>query len=282
MGKLLKGAPVASELCEEIKRRVRELSPKGVVPRLAVVRAGAREDDLAYERGIKKRCETTGVELTVKELPPGCSTEDVVGAVNELGGDASVHGILVMRPLPRGVDDAAVCAAVPPSKDVDGVSAGSMASVYSGRGDGFPPCTAEATVALLRHYGVGLEGKNAVVVGRSLVIGRPAAMLLMRENATVTVCHSKTENLEELLGRADVVVTAAGRPELIDSTVFKEGCAVADVGVSFTSDGRMAGDVRLRAEGVSADVSPVPGGVGAVTSAVVVLHTVAAAERLSR
>ncbi len=281
MGRLLKGAPVAAALCEEIKQRVSGLADGGVVPCLAVVRAGAREDDLAYERGIKKRCEAAGVLLRVCELAPGCSTDDVVGAIKSLGGDGSVHGILVMRPLSGGADDAAVCAAVPPEKDVDGVSAGSMSAVYSGRGVGFPPCTAEATVRLFKHYGVPLEGASAAVVGRSLVIGRPAAMLLMRENATVTLCHSRTRDLSGILAAADIVVAAAGSAELIDGGIFKEGCAVADVGVNFTADGRMTGDVRPCASS-PADISPVPGGVGAVTSAVAVLHTVQAAERQCR
>ncbi len=280
MADILKGAPVSLSICESVSKEVSELKKAGITPRIAVVRAGARDDDLAYERGIKKKCADTGVDFVSVELPLECTTRDVVRTVETLGADPEIDGILVMRPLPSGVDDAAVCSALPTEKDVDGITAGSMAAVFSGRGAGFAPCTAEAVVKLLDFYKIDIKGARITVVGRSLVIGRPAAMLLMARGGTVTICHTATKDLAAAVKNAEIVVAAAGKPNMITRELLVASKTVIDVGINFLPDGRMVGDVDFDAAlDVCSAVTPVPGGVGAVTSAVLMQHVVDAAKQ---
>lgn len=278
MSRLLKGAPVAEALSEEARTQSALLVSQGIVPTLALLRLGERGDDLAYERGILRRCEKSGVTPRKVELPADASPERVRETVAGLSADAAVHGILLFRPLP--FDDADIRAAAAPGKDVDGMTAGSMAAVYTGAGEGFAPCTAEACLALLRHYEVPLAGRRAVVVGRSLVIGRPLALLLLRENATVTIAHSKTPDLAAVCRGADLVIAAAGRAGLLGAEHLKAGQTVVDVGVHVRPDGSLCGDVRFEeAEAVADAVTPVPGGVGPITAAVLCRNTVLAAAR---
>ena len=279
MAEILKGAPAAAALTEELTRRAEALRQKGVVPCLAIVRLGARDDDLAYERGAMKRCAAIGIAVRQVVLPEDADTASVLSAIRDINEDDTVHGCLIMRPLPRGVDEAAVCAALTPRKDVDGVTPGAMAAVYEGRGGA--PCTAEACLTLLRHYGVALDGKRAVVVGRSAVIGRPAAMLLLRENATVTICHSHTVDLPAIVREADIVIAALGKAEALGVDCFRAGQTVVDVGIhSSEAKGRMVGDVDFDAAAPIVDaITPVPGGVGAVTTAVLCRHVIDAAEK---
>ena len=250
-----------------------------MAPCLAIVRLGARDDDLAYERGAMKRCAAIGIAVRQVVLPEDADTASVLSAIRDINEDDTVHGCLIMRPLPRGVDEAAVCAALTPRKDVDGVTPGAMAAVYEGRGGA--PCTAEACLTLLRHYGVALDGKRAVVVGRSAVIGRPAAMLLLRENATVTICHSHTVDLPAIVREADIVIAALGKAEALGVDCFRAGQTVVDVGIhSSEAKGRMVGDVDFDAAAPIVDtITPVPGGVGAVTTAVLCRHVIEAAEK---
>ena len=279
MAEILKGAPAAAALTEKLTRRAEALRQKGVVPCLAIVRLGARDDDLAYERGAMKRCAAIGIAVRQVVLPEDADTASVLSAIRDINEDDTVHGCLIMRPLPRGVDEAAVCAALTPRKDVDGITPGAMAAVYEGRGGA--PCTAEACLTLLRHYGVALDGKRAVVVGRSAVIGRPAAMLLLRENATVTICHSHTADLPSILREADIVIAALGKAEALGVDCFRAGQTVVDVGIhSSEAKGRMVGDVDFDAAAPIVDtITPVPGGVGAVTTAVLCRHVIDAAEK---
>lgn len=279
MAEILKGAPAAAALTEELTRRAEALRQKGVVPCLAIVRLGARDDDLAYERGAMKRCAAIGIAVRQVILPEDADTASVLSAIRDINEDDTVHGCLIMRPLPRGVDEAAVCAALTPRKDVDGVTPGAMAAVYEGRGGA--PCTAEACLTLLRHYGVALDGKRAVVVGRSAVIGRPAAMLLLRENATVTICHSHTADLPAIVREADIVIAALGKAEALGADCFRAGQTVVDVGIHYSeAKGRMVGDVDFDAAAPIVDaITPVPGGVGAVTTAVLCRHVIDAAEK---
>jgi len=282
MAELLKGAPVAAALTEAYRARAEALRARGVAPALAFMRVGAREDDLAYERAAHRRCEQIGIETRTLALPENAPQEELLDALRTLGGDASVHGLLLFRPLPEGFDEAAACAAIPPEKDVDGVSPASMAALYADAPEGFAPCTAEACLALLRHYRVPLEGARALVIGRSLVIGKPAALLLLRENATVTVAHSRTRELGALCRAADVVLVAAGRAGLIGAEHLRSGQTVVDVGIHALPDGALCGDVRFaEAEPLARAITPVPGGVGAVTAAVLCGHVLRAAERLS-
>ena len=280
MADLLKGAPAAAALTERVAARSAALRERGVEPVLAIVRVGAREDDLSYERAAMKRCERAGVGARRFELPGDCSQDELMAVVREVNDDPGIHGCLMFRPLPRHLDEGAAARALDPAKDVDGITPSSLAGVFSG-GDGFAPCTAEAVLVLLDHYGCALEGARATVVGRSLVIGRPVAMLLQRRNATVTMCHTRTRDLAGECRRADVVVVAAGHAGTVGAACASPGQVVVDVGINWDeSAGRLVGDVDFDAvEPVVAALTPVPGGVGAITTAVLADHTVTAAER---
>ena len=279
MAELFKGAPVAAALIEDLRARAEALVARGVVPTLAILRAGERGDDLTYERAALRRCEACGVAARVIALPADVTRERLLDELAALNADARVHGVLPMRPLPF---DGEVCAALAPEKDVDGVTPASMAALYAGTGAAFAPCTAEACVALLKHYGVPLAGRRAVVIGRSLVIGRPLALLLLAENATVTLAHSRTEDLPALCREADVLAVAAGRAGLVGAEHLRPGQTVVDVGVNVLPDGTLAGDVRADEAARAAAVTPVPGGVGAVTTAVLCAHVIRAAERQTK
>ena len=266
MAELLKGAPCAKALRE-----------RGTAPCLAILRAGERGDDLAYERAALKRCAALGVETRTVLLSADVSREALLDALRVLNDDPAVHGILPLRPLPH---DAAVCAALMPEKDVDGVTAAAMAALYAGAENANAPCTAAACLELLKYYHIPLAGRRVLVIGRSLVIGKPAAMLLLRENATVTIAHSKSEELAALCREADVLLVAAGRAGLIGAEHVREGQTVLDVGIHPLPDGSLCGDVRFdEVEPVVEAITPVPGGVGAVTTAVLALQTIRAAGR---
>ncbi len=280
MAELWKGAPAAKALTEEVSRRANALREKGVVPTLALVRVGAREDDLAYERSAVKRCAACGIETRSVVLDEQAATEELIAVLNNLNTDDSVHGILLFRPLPKHMDDEAARASLAPEKDVDGVTDGSLAGVFAGTDRGFAPCTAEAVMVLLRHYGAQLDGANVVVAGRSLVVGRPLAALLLAAGATVTVCHSHTRDIASVAKSADIVVAAVGRRGYFGAEHFAPGQIVADVGIHVDENGALCGDVRTaEAEPIVSAVTPVPGGVGGVTTAVLASHVVQAAER---
>ncbi len=280
MAEILKGAPAAAALTEKLILRAAALREKGVTPTLAILRVGEREDDISYETGARKRCAKVGVEVRQFLLPADCTKEQLLDAVREINADRSIHGCLMFRPLPDRDMENAACALLAPEKDVDGMTAGSLAAVYAGKGAGFAPCTAQAVMELLEHYGVELTGKKAVVVGRSLVIGRPVSMLLQQKNATVTMCHTKTADLPGECRRADVLVVAAGKAGVVTKDYVAPGQTVIDVGIHVGEDGKLCGDVKFdEAEGVVSAITPVPGGVGSVTTAVLCKHVIEAAER---
>lgn len=280
MAELFKGAPVSAALSERIRADVQALGARGVMPRLAIVRAGASPDDLAYERGASKRAAALGVETETVALPLDVTQERLLDELARLNAAPEVHGILLLRPLPAHIDEAAACNAILPDKDVDGVTNASLAAVFTGAPHGFAPCTAAACIALLDHYGVELAGKRAVVVGRSLVVGRPLAMLLLHRNATVTLCHTRTRDLAAVCREADILVAAAGREGVVGAAHVSAGQVVLDVGIHVREDGTLCGDVVFdEVEPVVAAVTPVPGGVGSVTTAVLLRHVVQAARR---
>ena len=281
MAELLKGAPVAAALAEKTAADAETLKARGIVPTLAILRVGAREDDLSYERGAVKRCAAAGIEVRSVVLPENVEQAALMDALSTLNRDESVHGILMFRPLPAHLDEEAARKALDPAKDVDGVTDGSLAGVFTGSHEGFSPGTAQAVVEILKHYGIPLKGKTAAVIGRSLVVGRPAAMLLMEQGATVTVCHSKTTDTAAVTRQADVVVAAAGQMRAFGAGYFTPGQVVIDVGIHFNeSTGKLCGDVRQEeAEPIVSALTPVPGGVGAVTTAVLVSHVTEAALR---
>lgn len=280
MAKLLLGKEVTAALNERIKADVAKLQEKGVSPKLAIVRVGERPDDMSYERGAVKRCETLGVSYEKFLLDAQCSQEELMATIDRLNKDDEVHGILMFRPLPKHLDEDAVVAAMNPEKDVDGITDGSMAGVFMGKNQGFPPCTPQACMEILDHYGIDCTGKKAVVVGRSLVVGKPAAMMLLKKNATVTVCHTRTVDMFSVVKEADIVIVAAGRPGVVDGRYLSEGQIVIDVGINVNEEGKLCGDVLFEeAEPMADMITPVPGGVGSVTTSVLVGHVVEAAKR---
>lgn len=276
----LRGAPVAKALCERVAPRVDALRGRGVTPKLAIVRVGEEPGDLAYERGARTRMDKVGVACEVHSLGGGCTQGELEATLRRLAHDDAVHGILLMRPLPRSLDEAAAVACVPAAKDVDGMTAGSLASVFMGAGEGYAPCTAEAVVCLLEHYEVPLDGARVVVLGRSLVVGRPVAQLLMACGATVTMCHSRTRDLAAVCREADVLVSCIGKAGFVTAGMVRPGAVVIDVGINDDGQGGIVGDVSFDAVAeLAAGVTPVPRGVGSVTTSVLASHVVAAAER---
>ena len=281
MSMLLRGAPAAAALNEKTAQLVSELREKGIVPTLAIVRLGAREDDLSYERGAVKRCAAVGIETRCVSLPADISGEKLEKMLRSLSAEETVHGILLLRPLPPALEETRILRAIAPEKDVDGATEASLATVYAGTGEGFAPCTAQTVLELLDYYEIPIEGKRAVILGRSLVVGRPAAMLLLHRGATVTLCHSKTENAAEIAREADILVAAAGRRESVGAAYFRAGQTVIDVGIHYNEETqKLCGDIVFaEAESVVRAVTPVPGGVGALTTAVLAAHTAKAAAR---
>ena len=282
MAQLLKGKEVADALTEKISAKVEKLKSAGIEPALAILRVGENPSDLSYERGALKRAEKTGVKVRQFIYDESVSQETLLEEIDQINRDPSIHGVLIFRPLPAGIDDEAVRAALLPEKDVDGITEGSLAGIFTGTHRGCAPCTARACMEILAHYGIDLTGKKTAVLGRSLVIGRPAAMLAMEKNATVTVCHSRTgkEEMKNICKESDILIAAMGKAAMVDADYIKEGQIVLDVGINVNEEGKLCGDVDFdAAEPAAGAITPVPGGVGAVTTAVLMLQTVEAAEK---
>ncbi len=280
MAQLLKGAPAAAAICAGLSARSESLQARGITPTLAILRVGERPDDISYETAAVKRCEKTGVAVKRFLLPADCSRDALLHAVRQINGDSAIHGCLMLRPLPDPKAEWEACGALLPEKDVDGITPAALGAVFTGQGSGYPPCTAQACLEILDHYGVHLEGKRAVVIGRSLVIGRPVSMLLQRRNATVTMCHSRTEDLPAVCREAEILIAAAGQAGMVDASCVRPGQTVIDVGIHVTQAGTLCGDAAFDAvEPIVGAITPVPGGVGAVTTAVLVKHVMEAAEK---
>lgn len=280
MADLLLGKPVADAMAADIGARAKALTASGKQPTLAIVRVGERPDDLTYERSAMKRADACGIAVKQFVLPADASTDDVLAAVAAVNSDDSIHGCLLFRPLPEGIDEQTVCNALDPAKDIDGITRGSLATLLVGTGEGFAPCTAAACVDILDHYGINPQGKKAVVLGRSLVIGKPVALMLLARNATVTVCHSRTQDLASAVRDADIVVCATGRARAYGADLFSPGQTVLDVGINFDDEGNLCGDADFDAvESVVSAITPVPRGVGSVTTVAMLRNVVIAAER---
>ena len=271
----LGGKEVADKIVEDLKIKVEELKGKGISPKLAILRVGAREDDLAYERGVLKRFESAGVEVEVTTLDAGISQEELDKTFDGINNDPKVHGILVFRPLPKGLSDEHMRRTIDPGKDSDFMDIRNMENVLAGVPDCAAPCTAEAVMALIKHYQIETKGKKVTVVGRSLVIGKPVALLLTTANATVTVCHTKTVNIEEECRNADIIVACCGVAKMITEKFVKPGQTVIDVGMNVDEEGKLCGDVDYeKVAETAAAVTPVPGGVGSITTAILLRHVV--------
>jgi len=279
MAQLLKGADVVGAMNERMAVEAGALKAKGITPTLAIIRVGDRPDDISYERGATKRCGAVGVEVRSITLSADVAQAELMQCLTALNDDESVHGILIFRPLPKHLDEVAICAALKPEKDVDGITEGSLAGVFTGSGKGFAPCTAQACIEILDHYGIDCKGKRAVVIGRSLVVGKPAAIMLMGKHATVTVCHTRTIDIPLISRGAEILIVAAGRMESLTGEYFSPGQVVIDVGINWNEEkGKLCGDVLFEeAEPIVAAITPVPGGVGTVTTSVLVSHVIEAA-----
>ena len=278
---LLKGKPVADAINLRSKDLCDELKQKALEPCLAIFRIGEKDSDLSYERGILKRCDEVGVKVLINVFKEDVSTEEFYEALDKANSNDNIHGILVFRPLPERFDDDQLRNHINPDKDIDGCSDMSLASIFVNKKTGFAPCTAQAVIEILDHYQIDVSGKNVVVIGRSLVIGKPVAALLLNRNATVTVCHSKTENIKEIASKADILICASGQMESINAEYVNNKQSVIDVGISWNEKKqKLCGDVDF--DGVNEkveNITPVPGGVGSVTSSVLINHVVEACYR---
>ncbi|MCX8031362.1 MAG: bifunctional 5,10-methylenetetrahydrofolate dehydrogenase/5,10-methenyltetrahydrofolate cyclohydrolase [Thermodesulfovibrionales bacterium] len=281
MAEVLKAKPVADAMKDDMIKRVEALKARGITPKLGIIRVGARPDDLFYEGGAKKTCASVGMECEVFEYPENIDQESFEKAVSEIGAKKDVNGILMFSPLPKHLNERKIRALIPVEKDVDCLTTHGAAKVFTDDPTGFPPCTPSACMEMLHFYNIPIKGKRCVVVGRSLVVGKPLAMLLLRENGTVTICHSRTENLPSVCQEGEIVIAAVGKAKMLKANFFKPGQIVIDVGINPDPDnpGKYCGDVDFaQVEPIVAKISPVPGGVGSITTSVLCKHTIMACE----
>lgn len=280
MAELMLGKEVVSSMKDRMLKDVEELKKAGIEPCLAIVRLGARPDDLAYERGAIKRCEGIGIKCKVFEYPEDFSQEELVNEIDMINEDKSVHGILLFRPLPKHIDENVIKHTIKPEKDIDCLSPINVAKVFEGDETGFAPCTPEAVIEMLDHYGIELKGKRVTVIGRSLVVGKPLSMLLLKRHATITICHTRTKNLEETCRNAEILIAAAGKAKMVTDEFVSEGQVVVDVGINVDEKGNLCGDVDFeKVESKVSHITPVPRGVGTVTTSVLAKHVIQAAKK---
>lgn len=284
MAETLKGKPVAAALDEQTIQTVQQLKDRGIETTLAILRVGAREDDLSYERGAVKKCENTGINVRSVVLPEDVSCDEFYRTLDELNNDDSIHGILMFRPLPKQLDNEKARNYIRPEKDIDGCSDSSLTGIFTNKPIGFAPCTAQAVMETLKYYGIDVTGKKVAVLGRSLVVGKPLAMLLMNANATVTVCHTRTVDVPAITREADIVVSCIGRLSTVTAEYVRPGQTVIDVGINYNeTTGKLCGDVLYEeVEPIVERITPVPGGIGSVTTSVLVSHVAQAAKNQNR
>ena len=278
MAVILKGSEVVNAMKETMTREVEGLKKRGIQPQLAIVRLGARAGDLAYERGAIKRCEAVGVQCKVYEFPETAGQPELISQVQAINEDRRIHGMLIFRPLPKHISEEAVKNVVSPQKDIDGLSPANIAKVFAGDEDGFAPCTPEAVLEVLDYYRISVPGKRVVVIGRSMVVGKPLAMMLLKRHATLTICHTRTRDLEAVGRSAEILIAAAGKAKMVTGAFVSDGATVIDVGINVDASGNLCGDVDFeKAEKIAGHITPVPGGVGTVTSSVLAKHVIRAA-----
>ena len=281
MAKILKGKEVADALTSQMKQDVENLKAAGVTPTLCIFRVGERPDDLSYERGAAKRASLVGIEVRNVILPADVSQEEFDQEFKKVNEDESIHGILLFRPLPKHLDNEKARQMLNPANDIDGCTDLSLAGVFTNTKTGFPPCTAQAAMEILHYYGIPIKGKKAAVIGRSLVVGRPVAMMLMHENATVVNCHTRTVDVPSITREADILITASGQLHSVTKEYTNPNQVVIDVGINWDeAKGGISGDVAFEdVEPNVAAITPVPGGVGSVTTCVLIGHVAEAARR---
>jgi len=281
MGKIIDGKAIAAGIREGLKRKVAQLrDEKGIIPKLDVILVGENPPSLAYV-GMKERAALeVGIESTVHRLPSTIKEESLIELVDAINADPASHGILVQLPLPKGISESRVISEILPSKDVDGLHPENMGRLFKGEKPMFSPCTPLGAMELLLSTGVDIAGKKAVVVGRSNLVGKPIAMLLLQRHATITWCHTRTKNLADEIRQADILIAAAGNPKFIKGNMIKPGAIVIDVGTTRTEKG-ITGDVDFEsAKDVASYITPVPGGVGPMTIAMLLKNVVSSAERV--
>ena len=273
---ILKGLPVANAINEKLLEQVKSI--EGPLPHLAIIRVGERPDDCSYERGAVKKMDKVGVRCTTYTFDADIDNETFQAEFDKINENPDIDGILMLRPLPKQLDEKQIENKIDPRKDLDGISPLNLAKVYAGDESGYAPCTAEAVIEMLDYAGIDIKGKRVTVVGRSLVIGKPVSMLLMKRNATVTVCHTKTVDMEGTCKNAEILVAAAGAARMIKKDYVADGAVVIDVGINVDDEGNLCGDVDFDAiSDIAAAATPVPGGVGSVTTSVLAKHLVKAA-----
>lgn len=273
----LKGSVVSATIKEQVQDMLGTL--EGCVPRLAIIRVGENPDDMSYERGAMKKMESFGLQVQSYVFPGDISDDAFKREFQAINQDESIDGILLLRPLPKQICEADIEKMIDPSKDLDGISPVNIAKVFAGDTSGFAPCTAEAVIEVLKAYDIPITGKKVTIVGRSMVVGKPLSMLMLKENATVTICHTRTVDLPKTCRDAEILVAAAGRARMLNADYVGQDAVVIDVGINVDENGTLCGDVDFDSlEGVASMATPVPGGVGAVTTAVLAKHLVQAVQ----
>ena len=272
----LRGKKVSDGIKEYVSKELETLS---FVPKLAIVRVGENPDDMSYERGATKKLKSFGLDVASYVFPQDISDEDFKKAFKDINEDDEVTGILLLRPLPRTINEKDIESMIDPKKDLDGISPINIAKVFAGDTTGFSPCTAEAVIEVLKAYDIELTGKRVTVVGRSMVVGKPVSMLLLKENATVTMTHTRTVDLKKTCSDAEIVIAAAGRAKMLNSDYCGQDAVMIDVGINVDDNGKLCGDVDYSTlDGKASAATPVPGGVGTVTTAVLAKHLIQAAK----
>lgn len=278
--KVLEGPAVANAIDENSASRIERLKLLGITPTLAIVRVGDNESDIAYEKGAANRAEKIGITVKPIHLGGDIEQSELISIIEDINSDDQIHGLLLLRPLPKHIDESRICNAISPAKDVDACTDVSLSSLFTGANVGFAPCTAQAVIEMLDYYDIDIEGKDVVVVGRSLVIGKPIAMMMLERNATVTISHSCTRDLPAITQAADIIIACIGKSEMFGGEYFSDGQCVVDVGINFAEDGRMTGDVAYdEATSIVDAITPVPRGVGSVTTSVLCRHVIQSAEQ---
>lgn len=275
MMKLLKGNEVSKGVKLQITKEIKELEEMGKFPQLGIIRVGNDPSDISYERSIIKNCDSLGIKTKIVELDGKIDTDGLIKEMEELNNDNLISGILVFRPLPNHIDDERVRVSINPLKDVDCMHPLNLEKIFEGDITGFAPCTPKAAMEILLYNDIPLEGKNVVVINRSMVVGKPLAMMLLEKNATVTICHSRSKNLPELTKNADIVMTGLGKAKLLDDKYFNEDSIVIDIGVSLDNNGKISGDIDMdKVDDKISMITPVPGGVGSVTTSILLKQVV--------
>jgi len=277
MAVILKGKPVADAIKDNLIKDIEKLKEKGITPTLAIVRVGNRTDDVSYENSILKRCSTMGIETRLFTLDQDITMGEFTNVLDDINIDKNIQGVLTFRPFPKHINAEVINAYISTNKDIDCMNPENLEKIFEGKMNGVMPCTPEAVMEILKFYGYELEGKNVAVINRSMVVGKPLTMMLLAENATVTICHSKSKNLAEIASKADIVITAIGRANMLDNSYFNSDSIVIDVSINDAGEGKICGDVNfdLVKENVAA-ITPVPGGVGSVTTNLLLKHLVEA------